>query len=93
MKMVAMPINPAYPISEYNKHATMIANNGAIQIEFIFKFIYSNRLTSFDSRFTTLPGDVSPSAHCDKRNACNQKSNIVKLIIIINAGNSAYKMD
>lgn len=69
VKMVAIPMRPANPISFQSKHATIIANNGAIQIEFIFKSIYSKRLTSFDSRFTTLPGDVSPSAHCDKRSA------------------------
>lgn len=76
MKIVTIPMRPATPHKRHNKHATIIVNNGAIQIEFKFRNTYSNRLTSFDNKFITLPGDVSPSALCDKRNAYIQKTNL-----------------
>lgn len=67
--MTAMPTNPAYPISFHSKIATASDKSGPIHIELINNVTHSNRLTSFDNRFTTLPGDVSPSAVCDKRKA------------------------
>lgn len=68
-----MPIKPATPISCHSKHATMIESSGAIHIAFINNETHSKRLTSFDNRFTTLPGAVSPNAVCDNRSDCYQR--------------------
>lgn len=54
--------------SRHSKQVTIIERTGAAHSVFSNKLIISNRLTSFDRRFTTLPGAVSPSAVCDNRN-------------------------
>lgn len=60
--MAAIPIKPAAPTSFHTKHATIIESNGPIHNAFIPMNKYSNRLTSLDSKLTTLPGAVAPSA-------------------------------
>lgn len=67
IKMTTMPAKPATPISRHNKQATIIVRTGAVHNTFKHKLIISNRLTSFDKRFTTFPDAVSPSAVWDNR--------------------------
>lgn len=69
IKIIAIPIKPATPISFHSKQATMNESNGANHIEFKHRDTHSKRFTSFDNKLTTLPGDVSPNAFCDKRRA------------------------
>lgn len=69
MQIIAMPANPENPISRHNKIPIKRVIVGPIHMPCKSIVTHSNRLTSFDSRFTTLPGDVSPSAVCDKRKA------------------------
>ena len=69
MNTITMPIMPATPISIHNKIPTINVSKGAVHIELRNIVTQSNRFTSFDSKFTTLPGDVSPSAVCESRNA------------------------
>lgn len=52
----------------HSKQVTIIDRTGAVHSVFNNKLIISNRLTSFDRRFTTFPGAVSPRAVCDNRN-------------------------
>lgn len=68
--MTPIPMRPAIPVSVQSKKATTTVSSGPIHSEFKPKFKYSKRLTSFDSKFTTLPGVVSPRAVCVKRNDC-----------------------
>lgn len=70
--MIAIPTKPAAPISLHSKIPMTIESSGPVHIEFIHIVTHSNRLTSFERRFTTLPGDVSPSAVCDRHMACLQ---------------------
>lgn len=67
--MITTPTRPAAPISRHSKQLTIIESSGAVHIRFKHKLKISNRLTSLDRRFTTLPAAVSPSAVCERRNA------------------------
>lgn len=67
---MTMPTTPAHRTSCHSKTPAIIVINGAAHIAFITIDTTSKRFTSFDNRFTTLPGAVSPSAVCDNRNAC-----------------------
>lgn len=67
IRMTAMPTKPATPISCHNKIVTIIERTGAVHNEFTKWLIISKRLTSFDNKFTNLPGAVSASAACDNR--------------------------
>lgn len=69
-----MPMRPATPISCHSKIPVIKLAKGADHIEFKNIVTVSNRLTSFDSKFTTFPGAVSPSAVCDSRKAFEKQS-------------------
>lgn len=66
--MIVIPMSPANLISIHNRYEIINATNGPVHIEFIVRPTNSNRLTSFDNKFTTLPGDVPLRAVCDSRN-------------------------
>lgn len=70
--IATMPITPAHPISFHTNVPMKIVSKGPIQIWFKKNKHQSNALTSFDSRFTTFPVDVSPNAVCDNRSDWNE---------------------
>lgn len=82
-----MPTNPAPPTSLHNKQPTINVSNGDIHKALKKNDAQSNRFTSFESKFTTLPGDVSPRAVCERRRACN----LTELIIIFDSENFGKK--
>lgn len=81
-----IPIKPAQPNSRHNNTPIISDSNGAAHNEFENNDNQSKRFTSFDSRFTSFPGAVSPSAVCDNRNACcfDEKRFIDSYCLIMN---------
>lgn len=69
MNTIAIPIIPAQPISIHNRTVMIIVSTGPVHRAFKSNEAKSKRLTSFDNKFTTFPGAVSPKAVCDKRRA------------------------
>lgn len=74
--MTKIPTKPAGPISFHIIPPTTNVSNGAVHKEFTKNIAQSNRLTSFDRRFTTFPGDASPRAVCDSRRDLNEEKTI-----------------
>lgn len=64
-KTIAMPIIPAKRISFHKIKPAIIVIIGDVHSGCITTDIISNRFTSFDSKFTSLPGAVSLRALCD----------------------------
>lgn len=62
-----MPMRPAIPISCHNNVPMIKVAKGAVHIAFKNNDTKSNRFTSFDSKLTTFPGAVSPSAVWESR--------------------------
>lgn len=69
MKTTNKPNIPAHCASVHSKYPTVTTRSGAVHIAFKNIDIASNRYTSFDRRFTTLPGDVFSSSACDNLKA------------------------
>lgn len=60
---------PAHCVSSHRMYAAAIVINGAAQSGCKTSDINSKRLTSFESKFTIFPGDVSIKDFCDNRKA------------------------
>lgn len=67
-RMIATPMIPAHRISFHKMMEAAIVvigeNHNGCQVDKLAK-----RCTSFDSKFTNFPGDVSLIAICDSRSA------------------------
>lgn len=74
--MTKIPTKPAGPTSFHNIPPTTSVSIGAVHRVFAKNIAQSNRLTSFDKRFTTFPGDASPRAVCDSRSDLNEMKKI-----------------
>lgn len=61
------PRIPGHPVSFHNMNAATVVISGAVHKACTVYVTVSNRLTSFDNKFTSLPGAVSFKAVCDKR--------------------------
>lgn len=64
-KTIAIPIMPAHRISVHKMYPAVIVMIGDVQSGCITTDTISNRFTSFDNKFTSLPGAVSDRAFCD----------------------------
>lgn len=82
--MTAIPISPAIPVSNHRRTATMNVSTGAVHKKFRNTMNISKRLTSFDSKFITLPVAVSPRAVCDSRRAFEDEKKLCCIFKIKN---------
>lgn len=67
VKTTKIPTSPAAPAALHIRQPTINVSNGATHSVLKKNDAQSNRFTSFDNKLTTFPGDVSPSAVCDRQ--------------------------